>query len=105
MLFLYFISNWAVAELLVKRLQQPKAEEEDVVLSMPDSDRDDTGLEEPRWLDWRRQGRRRDEGAVEVGDDEASGGALLWRDDHGDAAGGGLMFHAGEEGDFGFGTK
>jgi hypothetical protein len=34
MLLMYFISNWVVLELLVKRLQQPKAKEEAIALSV-----------------------------------------------------------------------
>lgn len=40
-----------------------------------------------------------DEGAVEVREDEAAGGARVGRDDLADAVGGGLPLHAGEEGD------
>lgn len=40
-----------------------------------------------------------DEGAVEVREDEAAGGARVGRDDLADAVGGGLALHAGEEGD------
>jgi hypothetical protein len=34
MLLMYFVSNWVVLELLMKRLQQPKAKEEAIVLSV-----------------------------------------------------------------------
>jgi hypothetical protein len=44
-------------------------------------------------------GFRGDEGAIEVREDEAAGGARVWRDDLADAVGGGLALHAGEEGD------
>lgn len=39
------------------------------------------------------------EGAVEVSEDEAAGGARVGRDDLADAVGGRLALHAGEEGD------
>jgi hypothetical protein len=34
MLLMYFVSSWVVLELLMKRLQQPKAKEEAIALSV-----------------------------------------------------------------------